>query len=192
MPLPPVLPLNSSPPLNLSTIGEYFGDTAPYTLTDYYRGGAYVPDVPDNSGVPTSGAISVLDFLGATRITVQLTTTFVGVNAMSPTDASVTYRVANDGTVKEIDNGGTTTHETWILDGAVGDYEVRFSSLSGTAPSGTLDTWLPLSSNQDITMTRTDDTSGTTSGHVWVEIRKAGEGSSMVIQDLDMQATVIV
>jgi len=34
-------------------------------LTNYYRNGTYVPDYPQNSGVPTSGSISLTDFYGA-------------------------------------------------------------------------------------------------------------------------------
>jgi hypothetical protein len=34
-------------------------------MSDYYRGGAYVPDIAANSGVPTSGTIALSDFYGA-------------------------------------------------------------------------------------------------------------------------------
>jgi hypothetical protein len=42
-----------------------FGGSAPYALTDYYRGGGLVPNVPVNSGVPASGTIALTDFYGA-------------------------------------------------------------------------------------------------------------------------------
>ena len=52
--------------LSLTTdiVGE-FADTAPHSLTEFYRGAGKVPDVADNSNVPTSGAISMTDFYGA-------------------------------------------------------------------------------------------------------------------------------
>jgi len=37
-------------------------------LTDYYRNGSYVPDYAQNSGVPTSGSISLTDFYGASDV----------------------------------------------------------------------------------------------------------------------------
>jgi hypothetical protein len=41
--------------------------TAPDSLSEYYRGASpfYVSDVPSNSGIPTSGTISLGDFIGA-------------------------------------------------------------------------------------------------------------------------------
>jgi len=37
-------------------------------LTSYYRNGSYVPDYAQNSGVPTSGSISLTDFYGASDV----------------------------------------------------------------------------------------------------------------------------
>lgn len=58
--------VQSSPPVSLSDVASEFGATTPYSLTDFYRGGTYVPDSPVNSGVPASGSISLTDLLGAT------------------------------------------------------------------------------------------------------------------------------
>lgn len=59
--------LPTSPPISLNQIKSEFGATGTRSLTEFYRGGAFVPNIPANSGVPTSGAISLLDFLGATN-----------------------------------------------------------------------------------------------------------------------------
>lgn len=37
-------------------------------MSEYYRGGSYVPDTTVNAGVPTSGTISLSDFYGASQI----------------------------------------------------------------------------------------------------------------------------
>jgi hypothetical protein len=57
--------LPSSGPLSLVQIGTFFNGPTPYSLRDYYRGGAYVPDVPANANIPTSGTIKISDFYGA-------------------------------------------------------------------------------------------------------------------------------
>lgn len=58
--------LPSSGPISLSQIQTEFGGSDPISLTEYYRGGAYTTD--NNTGVPTSGAISMAgDFYGTVR-----------------------------------------------------------------------------------------------------------------------------
>lgn len=56
--------LPSSPPITSEMIRLQYGGALPFNLRDYYRGGARVPNTAANSGVPTSGAISLLNFLG--------------------------------------------------------------------------------------------------------------------------------
>jgi hypothetical protein len=50
----------------MSDIVAEFG--GPGDLLSYLRGGAYVPDVPQNAGVPTAPPISMLNLLGAVKI----------------------------------------------------------------------------------------------------------------------------
>lgn len=57
------LPLSG--PLSLSQIQAEFGGSNPISLSEYYRGGPYT--TPNNTNVPTSGAISISNFYGATR-----------------------------------------------------------------------------------------------------------------------------
>ena len=58
------MPLPSSGTITLTQIQTEFGGSAPTNLTEYYRGGAYVTS--NNTNVPTSGAISLTNFYGAT------------------------------------------------------------------------------------------------------------------------------
>lgn len=59
MALPP------SGPLSLSQIQGEFGGSNPISLSEYYRGGAFVTG--NNTSVPTSGTISISNFYGTVR-----------------------------------------------------------------------------------------------------------------------------
>ena len=51
-------------------ISSEFGDTpGEDSISEYYRGGAYVPNSPFTSGIPSSGTISFSNFYGAARYT---------------------------------------------------------------------------------------------------------------------------
>lgn len=56
--------LPSSPPITSDMIRQQYGGGLPFRLRDYYRGGALVPNIAANSGVPASGTISFANFLG--------------------------------------------------------------------------------------------------------------------------------
>lgn len=58
------MPLPTSGPISLAMIRQQYGGSAPDSLSEYYRGGAYVPNTSANSTVPTSGAISLSSFYG--------------------------------------------------------------------------------------------------------------------------------
>jgi hypothetical protein len=57
--------LPSSGPLSLSQIQTEFGGSNPISMSEYYRGGAYV--TTNNTNVPTSGTIKISDFYNAAR-----------------------------------------------------------------------------------------------------------------------------
>lgn len=56
--------LQTSGTISINDLKAEFGSTS-NRLRDYYRGGSIVPNSPVNSGVPTSGTISLFDFYGA-------------------------------------------------------------------------------------------------------------------------------
>lgn len=56
--------LQSSGAISLDDIQAEFGGSAPTSLSEYYRGGAYVNDVPAHSAIPTSGEVKLADFYG--------------------------------------------------------------------------------------------------------------------------------
>lgn len=59
---------SSGGPLLFSDIENEFGQSTNRLLSDYYRGGSYVPDGPaENMNIPTSGFIKFSDFYGSIR-----------------------------------------------------------------------------------------------------------------------------
>lgn len=61
----------------LDIVGE-FGGAGTHSLTEYYRGGSFVPDTAPNAGIPTSGSISVTDFYGGQETTLATITVTQG------------------------------------------------------------------------------------------------------------------
>jgi hypothetical protein len=61
--------LPSSGPISLTEIQTEFGGTDPISLSEYYKGGAYVPPSSAAPNVPTSGPISLSNFYGARKLT---------------------------------------------------------------------------------------------------------------------------
>ena len=60
------MPLQTSGTISINDLRNEFGDTPGQdSLSEYYRGGAYVPNIPQNNNVPTSGQISLSNFYGA-------------------------------------------------------------------------------------------------------------------------------
>jgi len=73
--------LPASGPLSLSDIQAEFGGTNPISLSEYYKGGAYVLNTDYAPNVPSSGTIKLSDFYGARKTTVTtLTFNSVGDN----------------------------------------------------------------------------------------------------------------
>jgi len=162
--------LQSSPPISLEDIGLEFEDTAPYALLDYYAGGAYVPSgtTGDGGPIPTSGTISLQDFLGASNIVVNL------VNKTSTTDkeigtATAGFSFKSNGDIENLGLSGTDS--TWINKTGLGSsYEVKAILSSGDGPSGpAFNVWHILSSTR--TWTLSNNSGGTNDCVLSVSIR---------------------
>lgn len=115
--------LQTSPPISLNNIKAEFGATGTRSITEFYRGGAFVPNTPQNSKVPTSGTISLLDFLGASRevplagsISSIIVESIQGPSLPPPPD--------------RVDLYGTSTA---TVSGGSGNYTYSWSITSGTA-----------------------------------------------------------
>lgn len=59
--------LPTSGPISWEMIRAEFGGSHPILISQYYRGGGLVPNIPANANVPTSGTISAQNFYGATK-----------------------------------------------------------------------------------------------------------------------------
>lgn len=59
--------IKTSGPISIQDIVNEFGGSEPHALNEYYKGGSLVPISNANSNVPTSGAISLQNFYGASR-----------------------------------------------------------------------------------------------------------------------------
>lgn len=62
------MPLPTDRPLSFSEMRDYFKANGAISLSQLYRGGDLVPDIPENSHVPTFGQISRSDLAGAYRL----------------------------------------------------------------------------------------------------------------------------
>ena len=50
--------------ISLGDLRTFFGDTGSIALGDLYKGGSLVPNISQNTGVPTSGEIEIADLYG--------------------------------------------------------------------------------------------------------------------------------
>ena len=107
----------------MSNIQSEFGDS--YNLNNYYRGGSYVTNHPVNSGIPTSGTISMLQFRNASYIW------YVSMSVGSATDLNMyNYMTANYG------NSNGPIYATLTLNSSTVLYATSTSSWGLTTGSG--------------------------------------------------------
>lgn len=128
--------LVQSGPIGMANIQKEFGGT--FKLSDYYRGGSQVPNIPANSGVPTSGQISIGNFYG-TAIDLNMTNRTISVTTdLAKAVAGIEFRP--DGTCYEAyyvvnDIQYTQISNEWVngdTSSSVGEnYEILAQVLSG-------------------------------------------------------------
>lgn len=56
--------LPTSGPMSLLAIAGEFGGSAPYSISNYYRGGSHVLNITNNAPIPTSGTVSFSQYYG--------------------------------------------------------------------------------------------------------------------------------
>ena len=107
-------------------------------------------------------------------------------HAYSGIDVTAFFTFAAAGTYSGTGNGSSSfnTSGTWLYAGQASGLEIRVTQNSGDAVSGTLNSWLPLSSDRTWSLSRL--TNGTNSGVLTVTIRNASTW-----EELD-SATVIL
>lgn len=146
--------------VSLSDIQTEFGGSNPISISEYYSAAG---------GVPASGEISISDFYGTSAGTVALSDLNVyNFSAFSSVTASVQYN--SDGSVAT----SPSSSSTWFSPTASGtgdDYEIYVSVSSGSTPSGTLNTWLALSSARQWSVTDTNDGPSSVTTTLSVQVR---------------------
>jgi hypothetical protein len=180
--------LQTSGPISLNDIQAEFGGSAPTSITEYYRGGSLVPDTVANSGIPTSGTISLTDFYGAVAappVTVTLTNRTVAISSdFLSTQAYVLFET-NGTLVIPNGLGGTTliTGEwaTPVTAGVGSNYQVRATLSTGTTPTGpALGTWWTINTARQWSVTDTIADSVPVTSTIVISIRDV---ATSTIQD---------
>jgi hypothetical protein len=170
--------------LSMTDLVAEFG--GPGDLLSYYRGGTYVPDIPQNAAVPTSGAISLLSFYSTTKEVVSLLSVTVSDDQASPTTATASYSLRNDGFVA---HKGVSTGALWVSPGTgAPNYECMATVTSGSLSSGTSGSWLPLTSTQ--TWSRVSGAINNTFTVVFtLDIRRASDHVVVATATITLKAT---
>lgn len=107
-------------------------------------------------------------------------------DVIDPADAIVSLTVANNGTLTVAADGGTSY--AWITGGAPAAYEVRVTATSGSMSSGTMATWLALSTTRSWTVERT--VIGTKTCIATVEIGLLGTATMLETGTITMSSSV--
>lgn len=61
------MPFATTGPISMAALRAYHGGPAQIKLSNYYRGGGIIHNVPQNNNVPTSGQISLSNLRGSVR-----------------------------------------------------------------------------------------------------------------------------
>jgi len=177
-------------PLSFSQIQTEFGGSNPVSLSEYYRGGAYVGS-GTSSGygtIPTSGAITVGVFRGTQKATAAFSPNVLihvaagNFNASGAVNASVVFN--SNGTVTlsatpiTDDASGPTNWASPTTTGIGSSYWIRATATSGTLTTGTSGAWVSLASN--VTFAKSTSGTGTSTVTFTIDIASDAAGSNIV------------
>ena len=168
--------LPSSGPLTMADIQTEFGGSNPISLSEYYAGGSYVPAGTSGTygAVPSSGAISIRNFYGTTKATVN----FINVTVTSTTNglaAEAGYQIQSNGYDYKNQNDVYTQNIQWVTPTSVAsDYEVYATIISGSLSIGSAATgsWVAVSTNPE--WVRLRPTIGLSTAILSIDVRKIG------------------
>jgi hypothetical protein len=140
------MPLQGSGPISINDLKTEFGSGA-NSLASYYKGGGIVPNTATNANVPTSGAISLANFYGASVVSYTLLNPtpggFAEMEGVAPGSALAQLTTSVDGYFNATSWGTTTFGSTTGTGVASGKYW-KWTYVSGSTPtSGTMteNTW---------------------------------------------------
>ena len=172
------MPLPSSGPLSLNDIQTEFGGTNPISLSEYYAGGANVPAGTTGTfgAVPSSGAISIRNFYGTSKIVYRLDSGTYSDFAVSPLDAQTTLFVGSDGSLDiGTFNSGVLANYNWITPTATAStHFVRLTPTSGTFSGSTTSAWLALTTSAQWFVNQTGFGLNTATGTLAISTNSGG------------------
>lgn len=136
--------------VGMDSIQTEFGGTNPISMDEYYAGGANVPpgtqSPVDPSPVPSSGAITIGEFRGCTKVVFPINGSSANVNASnSPAFTTNCFINFNTSTGAITHGGGgtgggtTITYfgpSTWITGGTPTDYSIIVTSIDSSGTNG--------------------------------------------------------
>lgn len=181
--------------VTFSSIQTEFGGSIPISISEYYRGGTYVPNgtaaVTDGSQISTSGLIRVGMFRGTSSLPPAGTVRSSGAGIWSSYDmayagatalAGITFN--SNGTVTLIGNQ-PGTQSSWNLSAPVtgigGNYWMRATRTAGTTGFvGVVGTWQSMSTSRSYTVDESLGQSGTTSVTLTFEWATDSAGTNIV------------
>jgi hypothetical protein len=159
-------------PLKFSEIKTEFAGSA-NNLRAYLKGAGIVDGDDTAPNVPSSGTISILDFLGAARVTYSINITNQSAQNLSKSGiggtATATYRLSNNGAAYRTNISGTLVSISgeWLVSGTASDFDVYVTwsaqgggdgyigggSIGGDTPA----TWLNLGTLREFTLSATNN-----------------------------------
>jgi hypothetical protein len=84
----------AGPQIKLSDVAAEFSDTAPFQMSEFYRGGSKVPNVPGNAAVAASGALGLQSFKGTqnrTTLALEIPASTQNYDVFTNTNPSPSY-----------------------------------------------------------------------------------------------------
>lgn len=156
--------LPASGAISFGQIQTEFGGANPIGINEYYRGGTYV-SAGALSSIPTSGAISLSNFYGASAVTYQNPSFSLGyTNAVSGIK-QVRATFNTDGTVAVSGGTSTSSGKWWTTAPSAGVGTGKYvkyhvDSITATTRGGTMaaDTWYQMNVQQYITFSNSSST----------------------------------
>lgn len=111
---------------------------------------------------------------------------------VSPTDASASYTLENDGDIIESTGAGNADTGDWVTPKAAAGaaYECRATITSGALTSGTTGSWLSMATTRTWTVTRTNNAAGVDTCVFTLEIRLTATGTVLDTATITLTAEV--
>ena len=179
--------LNSSGPISLggSTAGQSINlelsqsATAQVSLND--------TNVRTLAGVASGAIVMPTNFYGKSAVTIVLSNQYVQDFTGGARAATAGYRLTSGGLAQSLVNTTYTTLETWCTPTSeAGNYEVFATLVSGSTPSGTIGSWVALSTTREWALSSNIGLSKVC--QLSLQIRKIGTTTVLATATIDLDA----